>query len=141
MTPAQMQNAERTRRYIERERLTSCLNDTKWQELVAAMRSFKDFVPKYQVKHVRENLQPPGVPWDAEWYYHLPWPRMVIEWVDIDPINVVDKRNEEERRKETPDFTADIVAALRSIGVPFSIEGHRLRVWCYLRPGISPKFL
>lgn len=115
---AHRQDLELTRRYIEREGLCAILNDTKWEELVAAMRALGS--PRFRQKHVRAE-QP--AEWDGEWYYHLR-PFVCVEWVEID----------------LSKGAAEVEAALRAIPIPFSRERQYLRVWGYTRPGCSPVF-
>ena len=124
---AHRQDVERTRRYVEREGLVGVLNDTKWEELIQAMRALA-FGPRYRPKHVRAKGP---ADWDGEWYYHLR-PFSCVEWVDIDPLD----------RDHSPpiDHTAEVEAALRRIHVPFSREGQYLRVWGYTRPGSAAVF-
>jgi hypothetical protein len=124
---AHRQDVERTRAYIQREGLCAVLNDTKWEELVEAMRASGN--PRFRQKHVRAD-RPAG--WDGEWYYHLR-PFVCVEWVDIDPV---------ERSGRRPlDRSPEIEAALRAIPVPFSREGPHLRVGGYTRPGVTPAFV
>ena len=125
---AHRQDVERTRRCIEREGLCAVLNDTKWEELVRAMRSLS-FNPMYREKHVRAER---AFEWDGEWYYHLR-PFVCVEWVDIDPID--------RTGRQPIDRSPEIEAALRAIPVPFSRAGAYLRVWGYTRPGSSPAFV
>ena len=124
----QMEDVDRTRRHVEREGLCSLMNDTKWEELVEAMRSVPGFNPRFSQKHVRSS-EPAN--WDGEWFYHLR-PFSVVEWVDIDPFD---------RSCNPPtDHTTEIEETLRKILVPFSREGAMLRIWGYVRPGSSPKW-
>lgn len=113
---AHRQDVDRTRRYIQREGLCSVMNDTKWEELVQAMRDIGS--PRYRQKHVRADHP---AEWDGEWYYHLR-PFVCVEWVDI----------------ELTGDAVELEAALRAIPVPFTREGPCLRVWGYTRPGSSP---
>ena len=115
---AHRQDVERTRRYVRREGLCAILNDTKWEELVHAMRAIGS--PRYRQKHLRADHP---AEWDWEWYYHLR-PFLCVEWVDIDPEGRV----------------AAVEAALRAIPIRFTREGGCLRVWGYTRPGSSPAF-
>jgi hypothetical protein len=110
------------RRYIEREQLASTMNATKWRETTEAMRHLVGGPPGFRLK----DIQGPGLwPdfWDREWYYH-PRPWETIEWLKIQP----DPRQYE------------IMAILRAIGAPFSLEGGHIRIWGWLRPGIAPAF-
>jgi len=54
-------------------------NDTKWDEFIAAMRARTEWRPSYRYKCI--DGPPSG--WDVEWFYHLPFPLMSVEWLDI----------------------------------------------------------
>ena len=70
---------EQIRRVIVARGLCGLANDTKWDELIAAIRQLEQPRPQYRFKCVD------GVPsdWDAEWFYHLPFPFISVEWFDI----------------------------------------------------------
>jgi hypothetical protein len=123
-----LQDVERTRRFVEREGLTSVMNQTKWEALVAAMRSLQGFTPRFRPKCVRAVKLGS---WDHDWYYYLR-PFSVIEWVDIDPID--------SRSYPPTDRTLEIEQALRAIRVSFSRQEPCLRVWGYVRPGVQPEW-
>ncbi len=111
-------------RLVERERLVSAMNATKWLEVTEAMRQLPGGPPGFRLKDIHcTSFVWPGHSWDREWYYH-PRPWEDIEWLEIEP----DLRQEE------------IAASLKRIGAPFSIEGGIVRVWGWLRPGVSPDF-
>lgn len=98
------------------------MNATKWREATEAMRHLPGGPPGFCIKDIR-GPEPVRAIWDREWYYH-PRPWETIEWLEICP----DPRHDE------------IVSTLRTIGVPFSIEEDRIRIWGWLRAGTSPKF-
>jgi|GEM_PF-686060 len=58
--------------------LCGLANDTKWDEFVAAMRE-QVWKPSYRVKCVNG----PVSVWDVEWFYHLPFPLISVEWMDV----------------------------------------------------------
>lgn len=70
---------EHIHRIIGERGLCGLANDTKWDELISAIRELEPPRPRYRFKCVD------GVPsdWDAEWFYHLPFPFMSVEWFDI----------------------------------------------------------
>jgi hypothetical protein len=123
-----IEDVERTHRHVAREGFSSVMNDTKWEEVVSAIMSLPGGTPRYRQKHVRSS-EPAD--WDGEWYYHLR-PFSVVEWVDIDPID----------RSKYPasDRGEAIEEALRAIHVPFSGEDGAIRIWGYVRPGVSPNW-
>ncbi len=64
---------------IERRNLCGLANDTKWDELIDAMRRREEWTPSYRFKCVHG----PPMRWDVEWFYHLPFPFIGVEWFDI----------------------------------------------------------
>lgn len=54
-------------------------NDTKWNELIAAIRDRTEDRPRFRYK----CIDGPPSPWDAEWFYHLPYPMLSVEWMDL----------------------------------------------------------
>lgn len=119
----QQRPTEARRRHVEREQLVSAMNATKWRETTEAMRLLPGGPPGFRIREIWSGRCWPESYWDREWYYH-PRPWEEIEWLEIQP----DPRQEE------------IVAVLRSIGRPFSLEAGQIRIWGWLRPGASPRF-
>lgn len=114
--------SESWRRYVERERLVSAMNATKWREATEAMSVMVGGPPGFRIKDIR-GPEPGADAWDREWTYH-PRPWETIEWLEIRP----DPRHDQ------------IVGLLKGVGAPISLEGGRIRVWGWLRPGVSPRF-
>lgn len=110
------------RRYVEREQLVSAINATKWREATDAMRHLAGGPPGFRIKDIL-GPDPSDRAWDREWFYH-PRPWETIEWLEIHP----DPRQ------------GEIMATLRRIGAPFSLEAGHIRIWGWLRPGVSPRF-
>src|SRR5579864_5625627 len=67
------------RRIVKERGLCGLANNTKWDELITSMRSRKDWKPKFRCK----RLDCPPFDWDGEWFYHLPFPLMSSEWLDL----------------------------------------------------------
>ena len=102
-------------RYAEREGMTSAMNATKWREVADAMRRMRGGPPRFRVKDIKGPE--PSENWDREWYYHpLPWE--TVEWLEILP---------------DPGQEPHVVAALRSLDVPFVLEAGHLRIYGWLR--------
>jgi hypothetical protein len=108
------------------------MNNTKWRELVEAMRAMRAGKPLYRIKDVLDSYPELG-PWDNEWFFHL-WPYYGIEWIEIDPTR-------QTQLGPGVDQTDAIVVALRERSIPFSLEGHYIRVWGYTRPGATVDFV
>ena len=130
-TPDQLRDAERLRRYIRRSSLTSCMNDTKWREAIAAIGSISGFRPRFRIRCVRDRADhdPPleaSFPWHVSTYVE-------IEWLDLDP--VVRVRQGAIAPDRVRDFSTELIAVLKAVPVPVSIEDGLVRIWGYLRAG------
>ncbi len=69
----------RTRRLIVERGRGFLANNTKWNRLITAMRERDGWKPSYRCKCI--DAPPSG--WDVEWWYHLPFPFITVEWLDI----------------------------------------------------------
>lgn len=54
-------------------------NDTKWNALIVYIRGLEGWKPSYRSKWVNGHISR----WDTEWFYHLPFPFVGVEWFDI----------------------------------------------------------
>jgi hypothetical protein len=72
---------KKLRRIVVQRGLCGLANDTKWDEFIAAMRAPRDWIPKYRCKCIDA---PPSLYWDTAWFYHLPFPLLSVEWLDIE---------------------------------------------------------
>lgn len=70
---------DRIRRVIFERGLVGAANDVKWGRLLDMMRRREGWRPSYRYKcvHGRPSF------WDVEWWCHLPFPMMSVEWFDI----------------------------------------------------------
>ncbi|ABI90972.1 hypothetical protein CRM91_13920 [Burkholderia ambifaria] len=96
-------------------------NDTKWNELISFMRGLDGWRPSYRSKWVNGHVSR----WDVEWFYHLPFPFVGVEWIDIglhEPASV---------RHEPIDHSALVLSKLAEIGFEFEARGGVARVWGY----------
>jgi hypothetical protein len=73
------EDRDRLRRVVQQSRLCGLANDTKWNEFIDAMRAREGWKPKFRCKCGD------GIPseWDGEWFYHLPFPLLSLEWLDL----------------------------------------------------------
>lgn len=67
------------RRTVARRQLCGLANDTKWDELIDAVRGRKGWKPRFRWKCV----DGPVSWWDGDWSYHLPFPLKSVEWLDL----------------------------------------------------------
>lgn len=70
---------EKLRRAVSEHGLCGLANDTKWDEFITAMRDRTDWRPSYRYK----CIDGPPSRWDVEWFYHLPFPLLSVEWLDV----------------------------------------------------------
>ena len=68
------------KRIVERRGFCGLANDTKWDEFINAMRGRKGWRPKFRYKCVDA---PACEEWEGEWFYHLPFPLISLEWLDV----------------------------------------------------------
>lgn len=124
MTPEQQENAERLQRYIERKQLVSCMNQTKWEELFRLLEPTR---LSFRTKDV-QRAEPSG--WHGDLYYALSGTPS-IEWLELDAKVSI---------PSVEDDTPVLRGALDGAGIPYSIEDGCVRIWGYLRPGVSPRW-
>ena len=74
------EDCDRLRRVVQQRGLCGLANDTKWDELIDAMRAREGWKPKFRCKCIDST---PSY-WDGEWFYHLPFPLLSLEWLDIE---------------------------------------------------------
>jgi len=67
------------RRVVARRGLAGLANDTKWDKLIDAVRAHEGWRPSYRYKCV----DGPPSSWNVEWFHHLPFPLISVEWLDI----------------------------------------------------------
>lgn len=65
-------------------RLVGAANNTKWNELISYFRGMPDWRPSYRWKSVDGYVSG----WDVEWFYHLPFPFIGVQWLDVDCANM-----------------------------------------------------
>lgn len=114
-------------RSIVRQRgLVGLANDTKWDEFIAATRSRDDWRPSYRCK----CIDGPPSRWDVEWFYHLPFPMMSVEWLDITHLQpILEPRLPP--REHVIDHSGWIVESLRNVGLDYRFGGTMIRIFGY----------
>lgn len=133
-TPEQERDETRLRRRIERLRLTSVMNDTKWGRLLELL---EDFYPcGMRRKDVGEDAPPPDR--DDSDIYHMLGRWEHIEWIELDAVSVTPRGAL--IKPEVHDRNDELRAALLAASIPFSVENGKTRIWGYLAPGASPNW-
>lgn len=117
---------EKLKRIVVQRQLCGLANDTKWDEFIDAMRIRSDWHPSYRCK----CIDGPPSDWDVEWFYHLPFPLLSVEWLDIAHLQEVrDLRLPV--RITVIDHSGWIVDLLRQIGLDYRVGERMIRVFGY----------
>jgi hypothetical protein len=106
------------KKVIQRKNLGGLANTTKWNELISAVRAKNIVKPSYRAKTVEGHISG----WDVEWFYHLPFPFVGVEWFDISLSTDVNGGLESEKWIER---------LVKSIGFEFEVGVDVLRIWGY----------
>jgi hypothetical protein len=70
---------EKLRKIVSDRSLCGLANNTKWDRLITFMRNKEGWTPSYRFKCIDGFVSY----WDTEWWYHLPFPFISVEWFDI----------------------------------------------------------
>ena len=106
--------------------LASASNNTKWDELINHFRELQGWRPSYRSKCVTGYVSE----WDVEWFYHLPFPLLSIEWLDVDFL----QKTREHRlppRVTVIDHSEWIAPLLQRIGLDFRQGATMIRIFGY----------
>jgi hypothetical protein len=68
--------------------------------------------------------------WDVEWFYHLPFPMISVEWLDICHLQEIHIQRLP-IRKETIDHSGWICELLECIGLDFKPGANMIRIFGY----------
>lgn len=106
--------------------LTGCANDTKWGKLLDAMRARDQWTPSFRFKCVD------GSPsrWDVEWWHHLPFPMMSVEWFDITYLEEIEMGVLVEA--QVIDHSDWILEILNVANFCYDVVGEIIRIFGYL---------
>jgi hypothetical protein len=114
---------ERLQCIIRERGLAGLANDTKWNELINAMRQRRQGeIPVYRCQCVDGFISH----WDCEWFYHLPFPLLSIEWMDLANPAIDLKRN-----ATIIEHSRWMVDLLQKIGLDFRVGSGMIRVFGY----------
>jgi len=116
---------EKLLRVISERGLCGLANDTKWDELIDAMRIRQDWKPRYRCK----CIDGPPSEWDSEWFYHLPFPMLSVEWLDLYHIQEV--RTHRLLASQFIDHSGWIEQLLQHIGLDYCKGTKMIRIFGY----------
>lgn len=134
-TEEQAKDRERLKKYIERERLTCILNNTKWQELYKSLEPIQELLD-FKRKDVRES-DDKNQRWNGDFYY------MFGGWADIEWLQIraqITTPRGALLEPKVDDRTDDLISAIMKTKVPFSRTEDGVKIWGYVRPGESPEW-
>jgi hypothetical protein len=117
---------DKLRRIIESSGLCGLANDTKWDEFITAIRSRTDWRPSYRYK----CIDGPPSSWDVDWFYHLPFPMMSVEWLDIAHLQEV-REHRLPPRTQVIAHSGWIIELLRTAGLDYRLGASMIRVFGY----------
>ena len=118
-------NEENIDKAISKLSLTGLSNNTKWNELIEYVRSLDGWKPSYRSKTIYGFVSE----WDAEWYYHLPFPFKLVLWFDIGYNQMVAKGNLIENVKI--DHSAELERVIMKIGFEYDKSTDFIRIYGY----------
>ncbi len=122
---------QKLRRVVTERGLCGLANDTKWDEFVSAMRAREGWRPIYRCKCIDGSPSS----WDAEWFYHLPFPLLSVEWLAVAFLQETRERRLPPRVHVT-DHSPWLEELLRRIGLEYQKGSTMIRIF-----GYSPKRL
>jgi len=106
--------------------LAGAANNTKWDKLVSAIRNMDEWRPSYRCKVIDGGISS----WDTEWFYHLPFPLIYIEWLDI---GMHQETNIGRLAKpKVTDHSEWIIPLIENTGFEYQVSGDIMRVFAYL---------
>ena len=117
---------EKINALIRSRGLAGAANDTKWNELVTFFRELDGWTPGYRAKSVNGLISD----WDVEWFCHLPFPFVSVEWFDINLLEVISVGQRVPSR--VIDHSEAILTKLKAIGFEFEARAGTVRIWGYL---------
>lgn len=124
------------KRYIERENISSVLNSTKWERLFKELQKI-EFTLSFQRKDLYETEPHPDY-WDS-CLYHVKGGLEEIEWLNIRALII--RHKGALVKPEIEDNTQLLIKALQQSSVPYCMHNDGIRIWGYLRPGLSPEWI
>ena len=117
---------EKIYKTIQERQLCSIANNTKWNRLIDTIREWDGWHPSYRFKTVGNYISG----WDVEWYYHLPFPFLCVEWFDIGLYEEV--YIGQLVKNKIIDHTKEITHLLDLCKLEYEVFDDIVRVWGYL---------
>lgn len=119
-------NLDKLKKEIKSKNLVGLCNNTKWDELLTAFRANKWTVCN-RSKWINGFISN----WENDWFYHLPFPFVGVEWFDIRFVKTILIIRDGGRFEEEAHLKDEILNCLSDIGVEFEVSSDFVRVWGY----------
>jgi len=117
---------EKLRRIVSQRGLCGLANDTTWDQFITAMRARSDWRPSYRCK----CIDGPPSDWDAEWFYHLPFPMLSVEWLDLFCLQEI-RVHRLPPQVDVIDHAAWIEELVRGVGLDYRKGEKMIRIFGY----------
>ena len=114
---------EKIRSLVTQQPLVGLANDTKWNELLLAMRRRTGWTPAFRFKRIDSGYVSR---WDREWLHHVPMPFISVLWFEIEHSDF-DHRLPRRRI----DYTQEIATLLEDIGLDYEVRSEAIRIFGY----------
>lgn len=111
---------------VAKRNLVGASNDTKWNELISFIRAKEGWKPPYRCKGVFGGISK----WDGEWFYHLPFPFVGVEWFEMYLLEHI--HIGKLMAPKVLDHSPTLVGKLHEIGFDFEVQENVVRIWGYL---------
>ncbi|MGK0247889.1 MAG: hypothetical protein ACI910_000617 [Oleispira sp.] len=127
---------DKLKRYLESENITSVLNNTKWKRLFSELKNIEGYVD-FQRKDVNEEFTNHEY-WCMDIYnIFAGWEN--IEWLNIRALTV--QRRGALVKPKIENNIQLLLKAISKSGVPYCMNGDGIRIYGYLRIGVSPDWV
>ncbi|PVY42471.1 DUF6678 family protein [Pontibacter virosus] len=117
-------------RILEKRRLVSVMNLTKWRALIEAMSELTHLEPAVRIKYLHDELEPVG--FAPIWWDQLEQTGLsTIEWLEIKAFKEISAGLLSPTLQV--DYTDSIQEILDRYSIPYVVEGEVFRIWGYQR--------
>ncbi len=121
---------ESLEKYIFENQLSSCMNNTKWTELILEITKNKNFIPSVNIKYLFDS-ENNGL-YSPVWWEEVERDGFnLIEWLEINPIKTTHIGRLV--KPKTEDFSDFIENGLKKHSIPFELNDGIFKVYGYRR--------
>ncbi len=121
--------ADAARRATIRAGLVGLANNTKWDELINAVRARPGWKPRFRFQCI-DTIDGKPSQWNNEWCYHLPFPFVSVLWFDLSIFEEI-RENRLPSKVSHLDHSQWIEELLIRIGLSYRKGSRSIRVFGY----------